>query len=81
MLIKTMGFLLFSVGLVLIVLTTLVIFDLLHVLGILERWVVFGSGIILCVIGYFMVRTEEEITVESKELEGSHPNDLSRRIG
>ncbi len=70
MLIKTMGFLLFLVGLVLIVLSALVIFNLLSVLGGLERWVVFFSGGVLCVLGYLMARGEEEISIVSKEIEG-----------
>jgi len=65
MLIKTMGLLLFTVGLVLIVLSILVIFGTLSLLGPIERWVVFTSGTILCIIGYLMARTEEELVLES----------------
>ncbi len=76
MLIKIMGLLLFTVGLVVIVLATFVIFNLLNMLGPIERWVVFASGIVLCVIGFMMARTEEEITVASdannhQEIEGA----------
>lgn len=65
MLIKTMGTLLFMVGMVLLILSILVIFNLFNMLGPIERWVVFASGIVLGIIGYFMARTEEELVIES----------------
>lgn len=80
MLIKTMGFILFLVGLVLIILSTLVIFNLLNVLGAFERWVVFVSGGVLCVLGYLMARGEEEISIVSREIEGEQapPPDIEQ---
>jgi hypothetical protein len=83
MLIKTMGFALFLVGLVLIVVATFVIFGSFNMLGGFERWAVFGSGIVLCVIGYFMARGEEELSSVSKEVEGEPPlglDEVSHRL-
>lgn len=70
---KVMGLLLFLVGLALTVLASLAIFDLLNTLGSIERWVVFASGVIICVIGYAMARGGEELAIEESTLE--HPLD------
>ena len=66
MLIKTMGTVIFLVGIVLLVVAILVIFKFLNLLGTYERWVVFGCGLLVCSLGYWMARDEEELVIESE---------------
>ena len=54
---KVMGLLLFVVGLFLIILATLALLSFLPI-GLFERFLVFGGGLLLCVVGYVMARNQ-----------------------
>ena len=53
---KTMGSILFVIGLIMVILSLFAILDLLKVIGTVERWFVFVSGVAVCVLGYYMAR-------------------------
>ena len=55
---KVMGTLLFIVGLLLILLAILALVNVIQPGGLGERLLMFGGGLILVLIGYFMARDE-----------------------
>ena len=56
MLTKVMGFLLFIVGLLLIVLAIIALLGVIQPSGLGERLLMFLGGLILVIIGYYMAR-------------------------
>lgn len=55
---KVMGLLLFIVGLLLILLAIIALIGLIQPSGLGERLLMFGGGLILVIIGYYMARDE-----------------------
>ncbi len=58
MITKVMGTLLFLTGLFLIILATLALLGYIEPRGLFERFLMFGGGLILAVLGYFMARDQ-----------------------
>ncbi len=58
MITKVMGFALFIVGLLLIILAVLALLGVIEPHGLGERFLMFGGGLVLVLIGYFMARDE-----------------------
>ena len=56
MITKLMGGLLFLAGLLMLVIAMLAMLNLTPPPGLLERLLVFGGGLLLCVMGYLMAR-------------------------
>jgi hypothetical protein len=56
MITKIMGALLFLAGLIMLLISMLALLGLSQPTGLLERLIVFGGGVLLCVMGYLMAR-------------------------
>lgn len=56
MITKLMGALLFLAGLLMLIIAMLAMLGVTPPAGLLERLLVFGGGLLLCVMGYLMAR-------------------------
>lgn len=55
---KVMGSALFLLGLLLLVLATLALLGYIEPRGLGERLLMFGGGLILCLLGFYMARDQ-----------------------